>query len=160
MAEPAVTIKLKKISQIKDRLWFNSGVDKGRYWSYRNYRPNRPIDRTAIYVHVDGDEFNVWENFVNREARPYEAYKQVMPEVLARLGYGPDVRVKWSQKAGCSCPCSPGFVVVNDPKPGRDVWVTVEAGAPTVDESPDKVARRVQRAEALDRDPTIPFSLE
>jgi hypothetical protein len=51
-------------------------------------------------------------------------------------------KLSWSQYAGCSCPCSPGFVlnhqnIVDDKGNGFryfDLWLTLES-APSVDET-------------------------
>jgi len=43
---------------------------------------------------------------------------------LEAMGLPADTKVRWSQYAGCSCPCSPGFVV--DGHSRHDVHVTVE----------------------------------
>lgn len=90
-----------------------------------------------MYVSVSDE--TVLDNLVNRKRRPYNVYKTLIhssgiSEVL-NLN-----ELRWSQRAGCTCPCSPGFVL------GRqsmqigeksfhhfDVWVTLES-APSVDE--------------------------
>ena len=44
--------------------------------------------------------------------------------------FGPDVNIKWSRTAGCSCGCSPGYKVKNlkmgSEYRNHDVWVDVE----------------------------------
>ncbi len=50
--------------------------------------------------------------------------KEVIPEVLKRMGC-PDAKVSWSQKAGCSCGCSPGFIVKHPGHVPKDVFVNV-----------------------------------
>lgn len=43
-------------------------------------------------------------------------FKTALPEVIARLGKTLTLdpkTIKWSQKAGCSCGCSPGFILPN-----------------------------------------------
>lgn len=44
----------------------------------------------------------------------------VMPTVLEKLG-APDAKIRWSQKMGCACGCSPGFIV--DDVRGKQVFV-------------------------------------
>lgn len=57
--------------------------------------------------------------------------KKLLPEVLAKAGVHPEAikvcvqQSRWSQKAGCSCGCSPGFVVNN--LAGREVFVDATA---------------------------------
>lgn len=91
-----------------------------------------------MYVGVKHE--TLLENLMNRKRRPYNVYKTLLRgSVLAQvfdLG-----KLTWSQYAGCSCPCSPGFVLPHQALSlgGRtfthfDVWVTF-LGAPSVDEA-------------------------
>ena len=96
-----------------------------------------------MYVDVS-EQFNVIEDLMNRHRRPYAAWRKAVRRALA--GVNIDLsKMAWSQKAGCSCPCSPGFVLnkQNLEVNGEvfylyDIWVTL-VGAPSVDET--KVAR-------------------
>lgn len=54
---------------------------------------------------------NVMENLANRRARSYRDYKKLLPAIYQELGLPENTKVRWSQRAGCSCPCSPGFIV-------------------------------------------------
>ena len=79
--------------------------------------------KSRVYIFPKGE--NLVENLINRRTRPYTEYrKQVMPDVLEAMGLPRDTKVKWSRYAGCSCPCSPGFIV---PGYGKEVFVEVEA---------------------------------
>ena len=79
--------------------------------------------RSRVYIFPKGE--SLIENLMNRKGRPYNEYrKQVMPDVLEAMGLPRDTKVKWSQYAGCSCPCSPGFIV---PGWNQEVFVDVEA---------------------------------
>ena len=91
-----------------------------------------------MYVGVKDE--SILDNMMNRKRRPYNVYKTMIHGSL--LGQMFDLsKLQWSQYAGCSCPCSPGFIL---PKQvlnigghtfsNFDVWVTFE-GAPAVDES-------------------------
>ncbi len=78
--------------------------------------------RPRIYVHLAGE--TIMQDLQNRRARPYKVYKaEVLPALFRLLGIT-DVKVGWSQKAGCSCPCSPGFIVKDDGLP-FDIHVDV-----------------------------------
>ena len=78
--------------------------------------------KIRIYVHPQGE--SLLANLSNRNTRPHTVYrKEVLPKLFTQLGWNPDTKVKWSQYAGCSCPCSPGFVVDN--VYGRNIWVDV-----------------------------------
>lgn len=79
---------------------------------------------TRVYIHPQGE--TLMDNLMNRRTRPYNEYrKQVMPAVIQALGLPAGTKVKWSQYAGCSCPCSPGFIV--EGVRGKSVFVDVEA---------------------------------
>ena len=69
------------------------------------YRPPR------IYVFPKGE--SILQNFfVGRHNRPYKMYRErILPTVFEELRWDPKIKVRWSQYAGCSCPCSPGFIV-------------------------------------------------
>ena len=102
--------------------------------------------KPRMYVHATG-EFDVLEDMTNRRRRPFTLWRKAIRANLA--GFGIDLsEMPWSQTAGCSCPCSPGFVLKRQTiKIGGesfrrfDVWVTLE-GAPSVDES--KPARELE----------------
>jgi hypothetical protein len=87
----------------------NVGPQHGRYIKARIYFS--PTNETVM------------ENLMNRKSRPYNAYRKLMPKLFTQLGWDPKTQVRWSQYAGCSCPCSPGFVVDNIY--GRNIHVDV-----------------------------------
>ena len=105
----------------------------------RNTRSGRPnwkdYDKAPrVYVQPKGE--SILENLENRRTRPYNEYRKVVADkALAELGLSSDTHtLSWSQYAGCSCPCSPGFIVkakkgtrFTHALPKADVWVTVEA---------------------------------
>jgi len=85
-------------------------------------------ERTAksrLYVSVEDE--NMAENFAFRWDRPWTEYRKLMPEILQRLGLPEDTKYNWSQKAGCWCGCSPGFVLTlpDDSRQYVDYWATV-----------------------------------
>lgn len=77
-----------------------------RYWRDHKYR-NRA---TRLYVWIKDE--TIWENLQNRRVRPYTVWrKEIVPTVLQALELPADTKVRWSRKAGCSCGCSPGFIL-------------------------------------------------
>jgi len=89
-------------------------------------------------VYVDVDDFDLFENLENRFRRPYKFYRKYVLEALELMGMD-EPRIGWSQKAGCSCGCSPGFIVQSESRVLRDtrhwdMWITI-AGAPAADEA-------------------------
>jgi hypothetical protein len=91
----------------------------------------RPWERgynkeSRLSVFVKGE--NMLENLQNRTSRPSKFYrKEVLPVVLKHFGLTPD-RVQWSQYAGCSCPCSPGFIL-KGVRTRSDYYATISAEA-------------------------------
>lgn len=70
---------------------------------------------TATRIYFWPEE-SALENLENRRTRPYTTYKEFIPGVLEKAQMGPfrffhDVTARWSQKAGCGCGCSPGFIL-------------------------------------------------
>lgn len=81
-----------------------------------------------LYVHVKGE--SIMDNLMNRRSRPSTFYrKEVLPVVLKQFGLTPE-KVVWSQKAGCSCPCSPGFILKGVSR-RSDFHATISAEAVT-----------------------------
>ena len=73
-----------------------------------------------IYIYPKGE--SILDNFfVGRHNRPYKMYRErILPTVFEKLNWDPKTKVRWSQYAGCSCPCSPGFVVTQPTL--KDPW--------------------------------------
>jgi len=78
--------------------------------------------KSRVYFFPKGE--NILENLKNRHFRPWKAYKEAIGPVLEKMGLPSDTKVRWSQKAGCPCGCSPGFVVDTDH--GKEVFVDIE----------------------------------
>lgn len=68
---------------------------------------------------------SVIENLANRTSRPLGLYRKLIPQILTQAGL-PQQKVRWSQYAGCSCPCSPGFIC--EESWGSDIFVDVGSG--------------------------------
>ncbi len=128
--------------------WKSYPHGRGGYWtSTRRSYESKP----RLYVGIEGE--TMLENFGYRASRPSRLYKAIMPEMLAALGLPADTQARWSQKAGCSCGCSPGFVLDIDQRfanEKRDYWVTVAASpeAQTTG-TPEALAVAASRVEQL-----------
>ena len=86
----------------------------------------RFVDNKAAQVRVyffPKDE-SILDNLLNRRSRPQEEYRKLLPDVFKELNIRNTGPVRWSQKAGCSCGCSPGFIVGG--LRGYDVFVKYE----------------------------------
>lgn len=74
----------------------------------------RPFSRVRLFLETKDE--TLCENLAFRHSRPYKTYKQfVLPTVFAKLKISP-AKASWSQKAGCSCGCSPGYLLDIDPQ--------------------------------------------
>lgn len=98
-------------------------------------------NKSRLHVFVEGE--NVLENLENRFTRPHHQYKQLVAPILEALG----VKARWSQKAGCSCGCSPAFILDRvihlDPTRswvGHDLYITIK-GAPKNDGTKREIFR-------------------
>jgi hypothetical protein len=90
---------------------------------------------TRVYVEEIGE--TILDNLRDRFGRPSKAYKAAVIEALQHVNMT-GFKVCWSQRAGCSCGCSPGFIlrdadnhVVRHTVEGRpvDVYVKINKGA-------------------------------
>lgn len=90
------------------------------------FRGGRRV-KSRVYVWPQGE--SLIDNLVNRRSRPINDFRSAAYRALSGMGVDlTKVDMKWSQKAGCGCGCSPGFVIDGfDPKiDGFDVHVDVE----------------------------------
>lgn len=60
---------------------------------------------------------------IQQKKEPYHKVfrKEVLPTVLQKAKLPLDTKVVWSDKAGCSCGCSPGFLITG--QKGFDIYV-------------------------------------
>ena len=77
-------------------------------------------------IYVFRSKESILDNLVNRWNTPYKMYKtEVLPQVFAQLNMPSDVKVAWSQRAGCSCGCSPGFIIKSYDYAYKEIYVDV-----------------------------------
>lgn len=126
--------------------WYSNGR---RAPGYFNMTLRQFQAKPRLYVGIEDE--SVLENFAYRTNRPTAIYRQALPEILRRVGLPVDTKAVWNQKAGCSCGCSPGFVLdvrfADDEMP-YDVFATL-IGAPKVKDTPEATAEAMNRAEQL-----------
>ena len=80
------------------------------------FRGNDKFQHPRIYFWRDN--YNPVGEILTGERynKPYNFFRKYIPEALKMAEYpggANNLKVKWSQKAGCSCPCSPGFIITN-----------------------------------------------
>ena len=114
----------------EDGLYLDIKVKPYNWRRREHYRGVRNADFGRIYI--NHEEESVMDNFFNRRQRPTTLYKKMLlPAVRAKLGLAEDVKIGWSNKAGCGmCPCSPGFLI-QDYRYRFDVYVSVRQVAMT-----------------------------
>lgn len=103
-----------------------------------NWRESWRTFEAKPRVYVYAEDFNLVEDLENRFRRPHKVYRSFALDALELLGLA-EPKITWSQKAGCSCGCSPGFIVQNGNRAlngtrNWDVWVAIKGG-PMVDET-------------------------
>ena len=94
-------------------------------------------------LYVWPSDWDVMEDFAGgRFANPVKAFRLALPEIYRQLGIPEGTKAVWNQYAGCSCPCSPGFVL-DYPEDGDpvDFAAVVEPFEPEIN---DKVIERRQ----------------
>ncbi len=151
--------------------WISNGRGRGYMSeSYTDYNK-----KPRIYVSCDE---TLLENLVNRTTRPVNAWGRVIRKAMKQLEL--PGRIGWYQRAGCSCPCSPGFIwsdapnfsaawymdkankwgdrVYDDGYATRryDVYVKID-GAPVAREDEAAQDEQFDRLGQLVEDPTLPF---
>lgn len=101
-------------------------------WDDRRDRNQFLKRQTNVHVHIKGE--HLLDQLVNRRQRPYTTWKKELMPLVARLieentGLVMQGGFAWSQKLGCSCPCSPGFKTTmkynGAPAEAYTVWVTI-----------------------------------
>jgi hypothetical protein len=101
---------------------------------YMSTRLSSYNSKPRLYVFVEGE--NILENLAFRTNRPSKLYRTILKEAFRRLGLPEDTKAYWSQKAGCGCGCSPGFILDIPQNWGynsgdrKDYFVTVTADDP------------------------------
>lgn len=80
----------------------------------------------ATRIHIFLENETILQQLFTRRERPYKVYqREVLPGVFEAAGLPADTKVNWSQKAGCACGCSPGFIVQGNY--GKTIFVDIKA---------------------------------
>lgn len=92
----------------------SAGSGSGGGWkitkvTLRDLSPNASKGRIYFFPSRE----NVIEGMMRRGIRPHQVWRKLLPIVLKKANKSDKLAeaAAWSQKAGCSCGCSPGFVV-------------------------------------------------
>lgn len=94
-------------------------VEKRDAKKYKDMR-----EKAKVYFFIDNE--TLLDNLENRRNRPYNEYRKALPTVYEMVGLEgmEDYKARWSQYAGCTCGCSPGFVI--DGLRGFNIYVTIK----------------------------------
>lgn len=65
-----------------------------------------------VYCSLQFGEFNAVDDVLYRRLHKSLAIKPLVVEELKKAGII-DAKLRWSQKAGCACGCSPGFIITS-----------------------------------------------
>lgn len=153
------------ITPAGERVTFEMHRRNAPHWVYpkeswqRGYMSGSHKDhnkKPRMYV---GCEETLLENLMNRTTRPANAWGRTIRAAMKVAGL--EGTIGWYNKAGCSCPCSPGFIWTNAPYIDGyhtyDVSVHI-AGAPVVRDDAEANLEQLHRLEQLAADPTLPIA--
>lgn len=77
-------------------------------------------DRSIIYIIINSP--TVMKEIQDKKDKYQNVFrKEVLPTVFQKAKMPLDTKVVWSDKAGCSCGCSPGFLITG--QKGFDIYV-------------------------------------
>ena len=85
------------------------------------------INRKCPRVYFFEKNESILAHLNRRHYRLPQEYRKLLPQIYDQLDFPLSVKSKWSQYTGCSCPCSPGFILKlpNDFSYEQDIFVTV-----------------------------------
>lgn len=88
----------------------------GRSWMSGTWKSYESA--TRFYVGPAGE--SVLANLVYRASRPVKVYRKAATAALEAMNLT-DRKLEWSRTAGCSCGCSPGFILIGSDG-RRETW--------------------------------------
>ena len=78
---------------------------------------DKPYQPRKARIHLWPKGENVMGWLDRRRNQPVKQLREVLPGIIEELCIPGNYIFRWSRKAGCSCGCSPGFIVE-----GPDAW--------------------------------------
>jgi hypothetical protein len=81
--------------------------------------------KPRVYFSIKSE--SLFENLENRWSRPYKGYRTLLPEVFKKADIPQGTKASWRQTAGCSCGCSPAFILdLTAPEyMGKEIFVEI-----------------------------------
>ena len=89
-----------------------------------------PNQRGRIYFFIERE--SILNNLMDRRSRPYKEFRKKISDALQYAGVSKEnadlvaQKAAWSQKAGCSCGCSPGFIDKTVILHGKSTFITIK----------------------------------
>ena len=82
------------------------------------YEPHKGRAGSNGIIYIWQKDETIVDNLLYRRLRPYTVWKKmVLPKIIEAYPELARFNIGWCQRAGCFCPCSPGFIV--KPKKGE-----------------------------------------
>lgn len=110
---------MRKKMKIKDELKTKISIDNVKYSIDAFEQSDFSDKKMRVYLFPKNE--SVFENLLSRRARNKSLWRKMTLQILEKFGYN-DVKISFSQRAGCQCGCSPGFIV--DVKNGKELFIT------------------------------------
>lgn len=87
-------------------------VNRYERYATRLNRKTYTYENRKSRLYIWADDWDAWEDFAGgRFANDVKGFRKALPAIYERLGIPAGTKAVWSQTAGCSCPCSPGFII-------------------------------------------------
>jgi len=103
----------------KDELKTKISIDKAKYSI--NSHEQSDLSNKKMRVYLFPKRESVFENYLGRWARDKKLWRKIALQIMEKFGYK-DIKISFSQYAGCRCGCSPGFIA--DIKNGKELFIT------------------------------------
>jgi len=111
----------------------------------RRYTSSRELT-AAPRMYVSIEDETLMSNLANRKRRPYNVYKSMIHS-SGLAGVLDISKLSWSQHAGCTCNCSPGFILKSQQVTFDDgsstcywdAWVKLHGASHVDDSKPARV---------------------
>jgi hypothetical protein len=106
----------------KDKLKVKVSIDGMKFSTISHQQIDlsaMPDKKMRVYLFRKRE--TVWQNLKNRRNRDRSLWRKMTLQIMEKFGYD-NVEMTFSQKAGCQCGCSPGFIV--NKKNGKELFIT------------------------------------
>jgi len=95
-----------------------ASVDGMKFNTTSHIQRDKPGKKMRVYLFPTNE--NAMDNYLNRRNRDRSVWRKITLQVMREYGFQ-NSKITFSQKAGCGCGCSPGFIV--DIKNGLEMFI-------------------------------------